>query len=193
MNMPSGHFCGIRLKSDLVSNFTLLESLYLPNQRHSKHSHERATFCLVLQGRFTETHGRDSLACVPSTLLFYPAGETHSESFHNLRSRCFVIELKPTWLERLDDFSALVNQPADFHGGVRERVFRLGCRMVRSTSRQKSRCRGMKPSKVSSLSTPALIIRSCWPGLLSKNIKSWRRSDQRCRHAAAVSEERYRW
>ena len=117
MKMPSGHFCGIRLKSGLVSDFTLLESLFLPNQKHSKHSHERATLCLVLQGRFTETHGRHSLACLPSTLLFYPAGEAHAESFHNLRSRCFVIEIKPSWLERLDHFSGGVNQPANFHGG----------------------------------------------------------------------------
>jgi len=31
MKMPSGHFCGIRLKSDLVSEFAFIESLYLPN------------------------------------------------------------------------------------------------------------------------------------------------------------------
>lgn len=131
MKMPSGHFCGIRLKSNLVSNFTLLESLYLPNQRQSTHSHERATLCLVLQGRFTETHERNSLACVPSTLLFYPAGEMHSESFQNLRSRCFVIEIKPTWLQGLDRFSDLVKQPADFRGGKASglalRVYREFC------------------------------------------------------------------
>jgi AraC family transcriptional regulator len=117
MRMPSGHFCGIRLNSDLVSDFTFIESLHLPNQKHSKHSHERASLCLVLQGRFTETNGRQSLTCAPSTLLFYPAGEAHAESFHNLRTRCFVIEINPPWLERLDHFSGVVNQPANFHGG----------------------------------------------------------------------------
>lgn len=80
MKMPSGHFCGIRLKSDLVSDFTFIELLYLPNQKYSKHSHERATLCLVLQGNFTETYGRNSLTCVPSTLLFYPAGPSFPEA-----------------------------------------------------------------------------------------------------------------
>ena len=117
MKMPSGHFCGTRLKSDLVSDFALLESLYPPNQKYSKHSHECATLCLVLQGHFTEIHGRQSLSCAPSTLLFYPAGEAHAESFHNLNSRCFVIEIKPSWLERLDHFSSEINQPANFQGG----------------------------------------------------------------------------
>jgi len=117
MKMPSGHFCGIRLKSDLVSDFTFIESLYLPNQKYSKHSHERATLCLVLQGSFTETHGRNSLTCVPSTVLFYPAGEAHAECFQGVRTRCFVIEIKPSWLERLNQFSSLINQPANFHGG----------------------------------------------------------------------------
>lgn len=117
MKMPSGHFCGIRLKSDLVSDFSFIESLYLPNQKYSRHSHERATLCLVLQGHFTETHGRNSLTCGPSTLLFYPAGEAHAECFHDLRTRCFVIEIKPSWLERLNQFSSLVDKPANFHGG----------------------------------------------------------------------------
>ena len=58
MKMPSGHFCGIKLSSSLVSEFTFIESLYPPNQRHAKHSHERATLCLVLQGAFTQTYGR---------------------------------------------------------------------------------------------------------------------------------------
>ena len=117
MKMPSGHFCGIRLKSNLVSDFTFIESLYPPNLKYSKHSHEHTSLCLVLQGHFTETYGRNSLSCAPSTLLFYPAGEAHAESFHDLGSRCFVIEIKPSWFERLDQFSRVINQPANFQGG----------------------------------------------------------------------------
>lgn len=117
MKMPSGHFCGIRLRSDLISEFSFVESLYLPDQKDTRHSHERATICLVLQGNFTQTYGRNSLACTPSTLLFYPAGEAHADSFHDLRTRCFVIEIKPSWLERLNQFSRITYEPANFRGG----------------------------------------------------------------------------
>ena len=117
MKMPSGHFCGIKLNSSLVSEFTFIESLYPPNRRHAKHSHERATLCLVLQGTFTQTYSQNSFECTPSTLLFYPAGEAHADSFHDLRTRCFVIELKPSWLERFNHSSSLTNEPASFRGG----------------------------------------------------------------------------
>ena len=127
MKMPSGHFCGISLKSDRISDFTFIESLYLPGQRHAKHSHERATLCLVLQGSFTQTYGRKSLECSPATLLYYPAGEAHADSFHNLRTRCFVIELNPSWLVRFSQSSNLINEPANFRGdkasGLALRVF----------------------------------------------------------------------
>jgi AraC family transcriptional regulator len=117
MKMPFGHFCGIRLKCDHISDFTFVESLYLPGQRHARHSHERATLCLVLQGSFTQTYGRNSLECSPATLLYYPAGEAHADTFHNLRTRCFVIELNPSWLARFNQLSNLINEPASFRGG----------------------------------------------------------------------------
>ena len=117
MKMPSGHFCGTKLSSSLVSEFTFIESLYPPNQRHAKHSHERATLCMVLQGAFTQTYSRNSFECTPSTLLFYPADEAHADSFYDLRSRCLVIELKPSWLERFNHSSRLTTGPASFRGG----------------------------------------------------------------------------
>lgn len=117
MKMPSGQFCGIKLQSRLVSDFTFIESIYEPRQRHAKHSHERATLCFVLQGAFTQTYGPHTLECAPSTLLFYPAGEAHADSFHDLKTRCFVIELKPSWLEGLDVTSVLTDKGASFRGG----------------------------------------------------------------------------
>lgn len=117
MRLSSGHFYGTRIKSSEAAEFRFVEARYLPNQAHPKHSHERSSFCLVLQGNFTETYGRDSLTCTPSTLLFYPAGEAHMEHFHNSETRCFIIEVQPSWLKRLRQYSILVDQAANFHGG----------------------------------------------------------------------------
>lgn len=172
MKMPSGHFCGIRLKSNLVSDFTFIESLYLPNQKSSKHSHERATLCLVLQGNFTETYGRNSLTCAPSTLLFYPAGEVHAESFHNLRSRCFVIEIKPSWLERLNQFSSLINRPASFHGGKASglaiRVYKEVCAMDEFSNLS---IEGLLFEVVAEISRSSRQIRDCKPSKRTEMVK----------------------
>ncbi len=127
MKMPSGHFCGITLKSTCISDFTFIESLYLPGQRHAKHSHEHATLCLVLQGTFTQSYGQSSFDCKPSTLLYYPAGVPHADAFHDLRTRCFVIEFKPSWLARINQSTKVINEPGKFYGdkvsGLAVRVF----------------------------------------------------------------------
>jgi AraC family transcriptional regulator len=49
--------------------------------------------------------------------LFYPAGEAHADSFRDSKTRCFVIELKPSWLERFNHSSKLITEPARFNGG----------------------------------------------------------------------------
>ena len=172
MKMPSGHFCGIRLKSDLVSDFTFIESLYLPNQKYSKHSHERATLCLVLQGNFTETHGRNSLTCIPSSLLFYPAGEAHAECFHDLRTRCFLIEINPSWLERLNQFSRLINKPANFHGsrasGLALRVHKEVCAMDEFSHLS---IEGLMLEMVAEISRSSRQVRDCKPTERTEMVK----------------------
>ena len=118
MRLSSGHFYGTRIKSNEAAELAFVETMYRPNQIHPKHSHEHASFCLVLQGNFTETHGRESLMCRPSTLLFYPAGEAHLEHFHDSATRCFIIQVQPSWLKRLRKYSILIDQAANFHGGM---------------------------------------------------------------------------
>jgi AraC family transcriptional regulator len=39
------------------------------------------------------------------------------EDFHAGGTRCFIIEVQPSWLERLHQYSILVDRAANFHGG----------------------------------------------------------------------------
>lgn len=117
MKLSSSYFHGVKLKSDSITEFALVESLFLPNQKNPEHWHEHPSFCVVLEGGFTETYRRNSFMCAPSTLLFYPGGEAHTECFHNLRTRCFVIDVNPSWLKRIIQGPSLISQPANFHGG----------------------------------------------------------------------------
>jgi AraC family transcriptional regulator len=99
-----------------VAGFTLLETVYAPSLNLPMHSHEQAYFCFVLGGNFTEVYGKHSRPCHPSTLIFHPAGETHSDQFHTT-SRCFNIQMNTRWLERAERPSRTINTPADFCGG----------------------------------------------------------------------------
>jgi len=68
-----GHFYGKTLKSHKVASFELSDRVYPPRFKTPKHSHKQALFCFVMQGCYTETYGKRTRECAPSTLLFHPA------------------------------------------------------------------------------------------------------------------------
>src|SRR5216684_1932563 len=116
MKHLSGYPYGETLKNISVSGFTLTETAYTSILRLPKHSHEQAYFCFVLGGSFTEVSGKRTRSCHPSTLIFHPAGETHSDQFH-ASTRCFNVQLNARWLNRVGQRSRVLNIPADFRGG----------------------------------------------------------------------------
>src|SRR6185295_17724913 len=94
MKLPPGHLYGNTLKKRLVGGFSLVETTYAPNLVLPNHSHEYAYFCLVLRGTYIESYGKRTRACKPSTLIFHPPGELHSDSFHGLGARCFNVQVE---------------------------------------------------------------------------------------------------
>jgi AraC family transcriptional regulator len=117
MKLKPGHFFGATHRISEVVGITLIDSVYQAEQKHPRHSHEYASFCLVLKGSFTESHKRKTITCGPLTLLYYPADEGHSDHFHSLGGRCFIIELRSRWIQRLREASVVLDTPACFNGG----------------------------------------------------------------------------
>lgn len=60
------------------------------------HTHEDATMCLVLHGRFAEYSSGHVADCHPSSLKFMPAGERHWNRFHVGDVHGFMAELDST-------------------------------------------------------------------------------------------------
>jgi AraC family transcriptional regulator len=92
----------------------LLECCYHPGQNTPPHVHATASFCLVLHGRFLQTHREESLLCEPHSLLFYRPGEPHAEQFHAVGARCFILELSSSWLDRFSE----LDEHADSSGSL---------------------------------------------------------------------------
>jgi AraC family transcriptional regulator len=106
VTLPVGYCFQSALRSREVAGLRLLESRYQPGQRSAPHVHAAASFCLVLQGRFTHTYRDESVHCEHRSLLFYRPGEPHAESFHDQGARCFIIELSAPWLARLSELDS---------------------------------------------------------------------------------------
>jgi AraC family transcriptional regulator len=122
--LAPGQLYGETLRSRKVAGFELSERIYPARFRTPRHSHKQALFCFVIQGNYTETYGRETRECLPSTLLFHPAEETHAEYFHDSGGRSLIIEVAPEWLEHMREHVAVVDHSAEFHDGITELLAR---------------------------------------------------------------------
>ena len=146
-------FYGQSLKRFETGGITLVESRYGPSQKNPRHSHSASTFCLVLQGGFTEFHLGRATTCQPSTLLFYPSGASHEDHFQMKGGRCFIVEVKPFWVEQLREHSAHLDRAAHFHGG---RLSALALKLYREFSFTED----LSPLLIESLTLEMLAVSS---------------------------------
>ena len=111
-------FPDFRLTTNNLPGFRLIESAYPSGFELHKHSHEYACFYIVLEGSLTERFGKRSRECGPMSMVFSPPDETHSDSFHRVGGRCFILEIAPERLTHLREFSLVLDDSAQFHGGL---------------------------------------------------------------------------
>lgn len=118
MKLFPGHLYGYVLRGREVAGLALRETSYPPNLELPRHSHEQAYFCFVLQGTYTEIYGSRTRTCKPSALIIHPPDEIHSDHFHNARGRCFNVQIDSNYLERIREYSVILDSPIDFYGGL---------------------------------------------------------------------------
>ncbi len=124
--LEGGRFLGRTLRDRSVAGLTLADVLYPAGARLPRHSHERAYFCLIRRGCYTESYGRRTRACRPMTLAFHPPGERHTQTIANCPVESFNVEIGRELFHRASETTGHLDQPAEFHGGV---VASLGARL----------------------------------------------------------------
>ncbi len=125
---PTGYCFRSRVRSRAVAGLDLIECRYLPGQRTPRHVHSHASFCLVLDGTFLHAPPGEEFLCGPLSLLFYRPGEPHAERFHDEGARCLILELSPSWLERIPRSVSLDGLSGLMAPG---RASNLACRLYR--------------------------------------------------------------
>ncbi len=117
LTLPRGQFCGDAVATLARDGVHLTETVYSPGLRLPRHSHERACFIFVVTGTFTETYGTRTRDCGPSLLIYRPIGEVHSDHFRDRGARCLNIEINSGWHDHARQFSAVLDDSAEFHHG----------------------------------------------------------------------------
>jgi AraC family transcriptional regulator len=124
--LEGGRFFGRTLRRRSVAQLTLADVVYPAGALLPSHSHERAYFCLIRRGGYTETYGRRTRDCRPMTLVFHPPGESHAQQFSGSPVASFNVEIASDWL------LSHLDQPAEFHGGP---VVALGMKLFHEFQR----------------------------------------------------------
>ena len=93
--------CGQTVARIATTCFDVAECEYTPNMRMVRHAHERASFCLVLEGGYAEESSAAMVHYDAATLVFRPAGATHTNVISALGSLCLTVEIAPDVISSL--------------------------------------------------------------------------------------------
>ncbi len=130
--LERGEFFGRTLQRRTVAGLTMAEVLYPAAAQLPRHRHERAYFCLILSGGYSETYGRRMRVCRPMTLAYHPPGEPHAQMFRGRAVRSFNVEIGAEALFQASDTLGYLDQAFEYHGGA---VAALGRQLFREFQR----------------------------------------------------------
>jgi AraC family transcriptional regulator len=111
-HLAPGQFFGRMGTHREVAGMALSESAYAPSLVIPVHDHELASVCLVLEGRYDETVGRQRRACTPGMIIFHPEGEHHADVHHGAPVRLLSIELGRAKLTALQAVAPVLGESA---------------------------------------------------------------------------------
>jgi AraC family transcriptional regulator len=121
-----GDYYGNRQRSCFIPGVTLVENAYSPAFVIPRHAHASPFFGLVLEGGYREIYGGRCRECSPSSLVFHPSGEVHSERHYDVVVRILNIEPAAAILAQLGEYTRTLDEPREFHAGP---LLRLGARL----------------------------------------------------------------
>jgi len=111
-----------------VPGFVLTETFRPPGLVLPAHFHEHANIALTVEGSFTETVGTEPYEVNPSSVIFRPAGEKHSNRYGETAARCLIIEVRPERLAAIRQVTQILDRASYIEGGL---VSSLALRILR--------------------------------------------------------------
>jgi AraC family transcriptional regulator len=130
--LPPGRYYGKRQRSRSIPGVALIENAYPPAFVIPRHAHASAFFGFVIEGGYRELYGGRCRECNPSSLLFHPQGEIHSEAHYDVVVRILSIEPTEQLLAHVSEYARTLDGPHEFHAGP---LLRLGARLYREFRR----------------------------------------------------------
>jgi len=100
-----------------ISGFVLTRTFRPPGLALPPHFHEHANIALTVEGSFTETVGTEAYEVNPSSVIFRPAGEKHSNRYGQSAARCLIIEVRPQRLAAIRQITQILDRASYVEAG----------------------------------------------------------------------------
>jgi AraC-like DNA-binding protein len=99
--LKPGKYFGIPQRTFDFNGLLLVDNEYI-HEKVGWHCHENPYFTYLLSGRLQETSKKDSLLCVPGTLIFHNSSEAHYNIKPPGYTRGFQVEFTNNWFGKFD-------------------------------------------------------------------------------------------
>ena len=100
-----------------MSGFVLTQTFRPSGLVLPPHFHEHANIALTVEGSFTETVGTEPYEVNPSSVIFRPAGEKHSNRYGKSAARCLIIEVRPQRLAAIRQITQILDRASCVEAG----------------------------------------------------------------------------
>jgi AraC family transcriptional regulator len=111
------------IRSAKISSLFLREIQMAAKTNIPIHSHPSAIFCISLRGSCVEVYGNRVQEYQPFTLEYLPMDHSHSLKVPAVNLRSFSVEIPPSWLDRIREYSLIVDQCVYTHRGLLGSLF----------------------------------------------------------------------
>src|SRR5260370_41564669 len=132
-HLSPGQYYGEILSNRRCCDLVLTEIRHTRGNSFDQHSHELAFFSLLLDGSYTERCGRKAIDYKQLNVVYRPSGMTHSDQIGGSGVRLFNVEVKESWIERMQEYGRVDDLSLEPHGGelagpatTRYREFKAG-------------------------------------------------------------------
>jgi AraC-like DNA-binding protein len=99
--LQPGHYYGQVLRKHVDAETILVDVKYNQARRLPLHSHQLASFHILIDGDCSETFGHSTATLKPLTTIFHPSGVMHRDEIGPAGMRVFSVGLQDAWLDRL--------------------------------------------------------------------------------------------
>ena len=103
---------GDKVRELALPGFNLTEARFAPGQVLPWHGHERASFCLVLDGTNTLEFRSAAFQLSPFDLAFKPDSAEHRNQYGpSGGARCLILDVEKSWMAALREKGPLLDRP----------------------------------------------------------------------------------